>query len=111
MRVISSIVIDYNPWLVLLAAIVCIVGSYVTMRLLERSLRTEGLQRLGWVFQAASAAGSSVWCMHFVAILAYDPGAPASFDPMLRVASLGTAISGFTLGCGIGSKLAGAPGS
>src|SRR5579864_5805753 len=101
MRVISSIVIDYNPWLVLLAAIVCIVGSYVTMRLLERSLRTEGLQRLGWVFQAASAAGSSVWCMHFVAILAYDPGAPASFDPMLTVASLGTAISGFTLGFGI----------
>ena len=70
MRIISCIVAEHNLWLVFLAAIVCIAGSFVTMRLLERALRTEGAQRWGWIFQTASAAGSSVWCTHFVAILA-----------------------------------------
>ena len=76
MRVISCIVIEHNLWLVLLAAVVCIAGCFVTMRLLERALRTDGQQRSGWIFQTASAAGSSVWCTHFITILAYQPNAP-----------------------------------
>jgi diguanylate cyclase (GGDEF)-like protein len=104
MRVISCIITEHNLWLVLLAAIVCIAGSYVTMQLLERTLRTEGAQRSGWIFQAASAAGSSVWCTHFVAILAYDPGASVSFDPLLTIASLAIAICGSGLGFGIAAN-------
>jgi diguanylate cyclase len=104
MRVISCIVTEHNLWLVLLAAIVCIAGSFVTMRLLQRAMRTEGVQRWGWIFQTASAAGSSVWCTHFVAILAYDPGAPVSFDPLLTTGSLAIAIFGFGVGFGIASN-------
>jgi diguanylate cyclase (GGDEF)-like protein len=104
MRVISCIITEHNLWLVLLAAIVCIAGSYVTMQLLERTLRTEGAQRSGWIFQAASAAGSSVWCTHFVAILAYDPGASVSFDPLLTIASLAIAICGSGIGFGIAAN-------
>jgi diguanylate cyclase len=98
MRVISCIVTEHDLWLVLLAAIVCIAGSFVTMRLFERALRTEGAQRSGWLFQTASAAGSSVWCTHFVAILAYDPGTPVTFDPLLTIGSLAIAICGFGVG-------------
>ena len=101
MRVITCVLTEHNLWLVGLAAMVCAIGSFVTMRLLERALQTDGLQRLGWVFQTASVAGSSVWCTHFVAILAYDPGAPISFDPMLTMASLIFAICGFGIGFGI----------
>ncbi|MGA7803088.1 putative bifunctional diguanylate cyclase/phosphodiesterase [Bradyrhizobium sp.] len=101
MRVITCIATEHNLWLVLLAAVVCVIGSYVTMQLLERALQTEGPQRLGWVFQTASVAGASVWCTHFVAILAYDPGAPVSFDPLLTIASLIFAICGFGIGFGI----------
>ena len=104
MRIISCIVAEHNLWLVFLAAIVCIAGSFVTMRLLERALRTEGAQRWGWIFQTASAAGSSVWCTHFVAILAYDPGAPVSFDPLLTIGSLAIAICGFGAGFGIAAN-------
>src|SRR5690349_9796545 len=104
MRVISCIVSDHNLWLVLLAALVCITGCYVTMRLLDRALRTDGLQRSGWIFQAASAAGSSVWCTHFVAILAYDPHASVTFDPMLTIASLAIAICGFAAGFAIAAR-------
>ena len=54
MRVISCIITEHNLWLVLLAAIVCIAGSYVTMQLLERTLRTEGAQRSGHIPGAAN---------------------------------------------------------
>jgi NO-binding membrane sensor protein with MHYT domain len=98
MRVISCIITEHNLWLVLLAAVVCMAGSFVTMRLFDRALRTEGAQRLGWIFQTASAAGSSVWCTHFVAMLAYDPRSPVAFDPILTVGSLVIAICGFAAG-------------
>lgn len=101
MRVISCLVSEHNPWLVLLAAIVCVIGCMVSVRLLERARRTEGLQRLGWVLQTALVAGSSVWCTHFVAILAYDPETPVSFDPILTIASLAIAIFGFAIGFGL----------
>src|SRR5215831_14178379 len=104
MRVLSCLVMEHNLWLVLLASIVCIAGSFVTMRLFERALRTEGAQRLGWIFQSASAAGSSVWCTHFVAILAYDPGAPVTFDPLLTIGSLAIAICGFGVGFAIAAN-------
>jgi diguanylate cyclase (GGDEF)-like protein len=104
MRVLSCLVLEHNLWLVLLASAVCIAGSFVTMRLFERALRTEGAQRSGWIFQSASAAGSSVWCTHFVAILAYDPGAPVSFDPLLTIGSLAIAICGFVIGFGIAAN-------
>ena len=104
MRVISCIITEHNLWLVLLAAIVCIAGSFVTMRLFERALRTDGAQRTGWIFQSASAAGSSVWCTHFVAILAYDPGAPVTFDPLLTIGSLAIAICGIGIGFAIAAN-------
>jgi diguanylate cyclase (GGDEF)-like protein len=100
MRVISCIATEHNLGLVLLAALVCAVGCLVSVRLLERARRTEGMQRLGWVLQTALVAGSSVWCTHFVAILAYDPNTPVSFDPILTITSLTIAIIGF--GCGFG---------
>jgi diguanylate cyclase len=101
MRVISCVVTDHNLWLVLLAAVVCTIGCMVSVRLLERARRTEGLQRVGWVLQTALVAGSSVWATHFVAILAYDPETPVSFDPILTLGSLAIAIVGFAIGFGL----------
>jgi diguanylate cyclase len=98
MRVLSCLFLDHNLWLVLLAAVVCVTGCFVTMRLLDRAIRTDGLQRMGWIFQTATAAGASVWCTHFVAILAYDPRTPVDFDPILTIASLGIAIVGLGVG-------------
>ncbi|MBV9564558.1 MAG: hypothetical protein JOY90_29555 [Bradyrhizobium sp.] len=104
MRVISCVVAEHNLWLVLLAAAVCIAGSLVTMRLLGRSRRSEGVHRTGWVLQTSSAAGASVWCTHFVAVLAYDPHAPVSFDAILTIGSLGIAVLGFIAGFAIAAS-------
>ncbi len=101
MRVISCLIEDHNLWLVMLAALVCVIGCFVTMRLLDRAIGTEGMQRTGWICQTAAAAGASVWCTHFVAILAYDPKTSVDFDPILTIGSLGVAIAGFGLAFGL----------
>jgi diguanylate cyclase (GGDEF)-like protein len=104
MRVISCLVEDHNVSLVLLAAAVCIIGCLVTMKLLNRAIATEGLQRGGWIAQTAAAAGASVWCTHFVGILAYEPKTPVDFDPILTIASLGIAFVGFGIGFAIAAN-------
>ncbi|WP_407159681.1 hypothetical protein [Bradyrhizobium sp. STM 3557] len=74
MRVISCLVNEHNLWLVRLSAIVCIVGSLVTIGLLERARRTDGLQRAGWLLHTASVAACSVWCTH---LWPFSPTIPA----------------------------------
>lgn len=98
MRVISCIATEHNLWLVLLAALTCVSGSWVTFGLFRRASDRDGLQKNGWVFLTAVAAGSSVWCTHFIAMLAYQPTAPVTFDPMLTMASLLIVIVGCAYG-------------
>ncbi|TPN81581.1 EAL domain-containing protein [Mesorhizobium sp. CU2] len=98
MRVISCVTMNHNLWLVLVAALVCSAGSWATIRLFLRSHESTGLQQIGWHFLTAVCTGSSIWCTHFVAMLAYDPGAPITFDPVLTIVSLFIAIAGTAAG-------------
>jgi diguanylate cyclase (GGDEF)-like protein/PAS domain S-box-containing protein len=84
-----------------LAAIVCVSGGWITFGLFRRAEERTGLQMYGWAFLTAVAAGSSVWCTHFIAMLAYEVSAPVAFDPLLTLGSLLVAI----VGCGIGFGL------
>lgn len=101
MRVVSCLFTEHNLWLVALAAVICISGSAITFGLYSRARERSGLQTYGWVFLTAVAAGSSIWCTHFVAMLAYDVSAPVTFDPVLTMGSLVVAI----VGCGLGFGL------
>jgi diguanylate cyclase (GGDEF)-like protein len=103
MRVVSCLFTEHNLWLVLLAAVVCISGSGITFGLYSRARERSGLQKLGWIFLTAVAAGSSIWCTHFIAMLAYEVSAPVSFDPILTTASLILAIAGCGVGFGLGT--------
>lgn len=98
MRVISCIVTEHNLWLVGLAALICVAGSVISFRLFSHMRLREGRQVFGWTFLAAVAAGSSIWCTHFIGMLAYEVKAPVAFDPILTFVSLIIAI----VGCGIG---------
>jgi diguanylate cyclase (GGDEF)-like protein len=103
MRIASCIVAEHNLWLVLLAAIMCLTGAWISLRLFARANSTGGLQMAGWAFLTAVAAGSSIWSTHFIAMLAYKPGAPFTFDPMLTMLSLVMAIAGAGLGFAVAS--------
>lgn len=102
MRVISCIATEHNLWLVLLAALICVSGGAVALRLLRRASENHGVQKAGWLFLTSVAAGASVWCTHFIAMLAYDVGAPITFDPILTMISLVIAVGG----CGYGFMVA-----
>ena len=95
--VLSCIYIEHNLALVALAAALCLMGSFVTMRLLRRCVEAEATHRFGWSFLAAVSGGGSVWATHFVAMLAYEPNAPVSFDAAMTILSLVIAIVGLIL--------------
>lgn len=101
MRVISCLVTEHNLWLVGLAAFVCIAGALIAFRLYARVQSRHGLQKHGWVFLTAIAAGSSIWCTHFIAMLAYEVSAPVTFHAGLTMVSLLIAILGCALGFGL----------
>ncbi|ETR77910.1 diguanylate cyclase [Afipia sp. P52-10] len=103
MRVITCVFVEHDIKLVLLAAMVCLAGSWTTIRLFTRANTTAGLASVGWHFLAAVAAGSSIWCTHFIAIIAYDPGTPVSFNPVLTIVSLLIAMAGTAVGLTIAS--------
>jgi len=96
--VLGCIFFQHDIWLVLVAAIVCATGCWAVTRLFQRAIGTTGLQRAGWHFLTALGAGSSIWCTHFVAILAYEPGAPVGFDPVQTIVSLLIAVAGAGFG-------------
>jgi len=104
MRILSCITVQHNPWLVLVAALVCLGGGWVGLRLFRRGRQRSGRQRAGWTFLAAVATGASVWCTHFIAMLAYEVNAPVTFEPVLTVLSLLLVIGGATIAFAIGNK-------
>jgi diguanylate cyclase (GGDEF)-like protein len=98
MTVLNCIVQKHNIWLVIVAVLLCVAGSWVTARLFLRTTISSGLQRLGWHFLTALAAGVAIWCTHFVAMIGFDAGVAVGFDPVLTIISLLIAIVGSTVG-------------
>lgn len=89
---------DHDMTLVLLAALLCAFGSWVIANLYRHGLKQTPRQALLWYFLTAVTSGIAIWCTHFIAMLAYQPDAPVSFDFGLTFASLVIAITGSTVG-------------
>ena len=62
-------VLDHNPWLVLLSLLVAIQGAYVGLSLARELTRRPDHRRLLLAGAAASLA-TAIWAMHFVGMLA-----------------------------------------
>lgn len=92
---------QHDPWLVALAVFICCAGAFSIVQMFERARGTAGLQRLGWAFLTSVAAGATIWCTHFVAMLAFDAKAPVQLDPVLTIASLMIAVVGSFVGFSI----------
>jgi len=89
---------DHDPWLVFLAVFVCCTGAFAIMQMFGRAQATVGMQRIAWLFLTAIGAGATIWCTHFVAMLAYRAGVPVRLDPVLTIVSLIAAIAGTAAG-------------
>ncbi len=102
MRVVTCLMYEHTWWFVILAALMCLAGSFVTVRLFDRTLAQSGQARYHWCFLSAVTAGAAIWATHFVAMLGYDPGVPVNFEGTLTIISALIAV----VGSGIGLMIA-----
>lgn len=103
MRVLSCLTHEHDPWIMLLAALMCCTGSIVSVTLFQRTMRETGPARLQWGFLSAVTAGAATWATHFIAMLGYKAGVPVGFDGTLTIASALIAVVGIAGGLLIGT--------
>lgn len=60
MRVLTCLAEDHNLLLVGLAALVCVVGATITMKLYSKMLGSSGLNKATWLVTGAAAGGASI---------------------------------------------------
>ena len=101
LTVIGCFIIEHDPWLLTLAAIICALASTSTIALLHHAKQTRVGWRSGWVAVAAVAGGSGIWATHFLGMLASDPGLIPAYAVGLTVLSLVFAIVVSGLGLAI----------
>ncbi|MET3666315.1 MHYT domain-containing protein [Caulobacter sp. 1776] len=82
----------HQPAYVLLSLLVAVLGSWTALDLFRRVRTHVGRARTVWLGVAAFAMGASIWSMHFIAMLGFDPGAPVRYDLPLTALSLALAI-------------------
>ncbi len=76
--VISCLIQDHDLRYVAAVALVCIFGSYLSMRLFARSFKASSRsERLVWVLLTGFVSGGAIWTTHFLAMLGYLPGIAA----------------------------------
>ncbi|MFE0425514.1 MHYT domain-containing protein, partial [Streptomyces sp. NPDC058953] len=77
----------------LAAYVMACLGAALGLRCTTRSLRNTHSFKAGWLAMGATAIGSGIWTMHFIAMIGFSvDGAPITYDPMITFASLGVAI-------------------
>ena len=94
LRVFQCLVDHHDPRLVVLAALICFLASFTAAALMSRAQACSGKQRLFWIGAAAVEFGCGVWSLHFVAMLAFMPGMPISYDLAPTLWSVVIAILG-----------------
>jgi NO-binding membrane sensor protein with MHYT domain len=101
-QLLTCLQIEHDWRLVALAGAVCLLASVVTISLFHRAKASGGQARIAWLCLDAAAGGCGIWATHFIAMLAFDPGAAASYDLRLTILSLGFAMgitgAGFATG-------------
>ncbi|KAF0843245.1 diguanylate cyclase/phosphodiesterase [Methylovorus glucosotrophus] len=71
----------YSPALVILSFFIAILASYSALELSARVNTTDSSKKILWIMAGAIAAGTGVWAMHFVGMLAFKLPIPIGFDP------------------------------
>lgn len=98
---------EHHLFFVGLSVLIAVCGAWTALDLFRRVRFHIGQARRAWLLAAAVAMGASIWSMHFVAMLGFDPGSPVSYDPALTLLSLIVAI-GATSGAFLAASQAGA---
>jgi signal transduction histidine kinase/DNA-binding response OmpR family regulator len=84
----------YDASLVALSYLVASFAAYCALDLADqvRVYRDEPRKAASWLFGGAFAMGAGIWCMHFVAMLAYKLPIPVRYDLPVTLLSMAVAI-------------------
>jgi diguanylate cyclase (GGDEF)-like protein len=102
-QVLNCLVTEHDWRLVVLGGAICWVASAVAISLLHRARASQGRTRAIWVGLDAAVGGCGIWATHFVAMLAYAPGAGAGYNIPVTLISLVFAVAISAVGLGIAS--------
>ena len=90
-RVFYCLTGEHDWRLVVLAVFVCLLASLVAVSLFHRARVAHARSRQAWLLLAGAATGCGIWATHFIAMLAYEPSVPVSYDAGLTAASFAVA--------------------
>lgn len=80
---------DYNLWIVALSYVVSVLGAFISLNVVEYVRSASGRVEIGWTLLAsATFGGCAIWAMHFIGMLAYDPGILITYDVGITLISL-----------------------
>ncbi|MEU0968234.1 MHYT domain-containing protein [Streptomyces sp. NPDC005917] len=87
-------------WLTpVLSYVMACIGAALGLRCTVRALGSTGRSRRNWLLTAASAIGTGIWTMHFVAMLGFGvSGTSIRYDVPLTILSLLVAVIMVTVG-------------
>ncbi len=91
----------HDPTLMALSVLIAIQGSFVSLVLAREVGRFEGARRRLVLAMSAVTLGSSIWAMHFIAMLAYHMPAEATYDLFLTLLSFLIAVLAVGIGYGV----------
>jgi diguanylate cyclase (GGDEF)-like protein len=95
----------HNGRLILVAGLVCAIGIYASFAIGHHAARAKGYTRTRWGLVSIIASASTAWATHFIILLAFKPGMPAEFEPVLTALSLMCAIAGIGAGVSISIRV------
>lgn len=91
--VISCIAVDHDPVLLIVAVLVCVLGSHLTIRLFGRVRNTAQAQRATWIVLTSFIGGATIWTTHFIAMLGYRSEVVVGYEPVATLSSLVLAVA------------------
>jgi diguanylate cyclase (GGDEF)-like protein len=93
LHILNCIAVDHDWRYVGAAVMICVVGSFLTIRLFSRARRAMDLERAIWIFLSGFIGGTSIWTTHFLAMLGYHAGGAATYGGELTLLSLFIAVA------------------
>ena len=80
---------DYNLMIVALSYVVSVLGAFVSLNMADYIRREDDKLSIGWTAMVAVVfGGCAIWTMHFIGMLAYQPGVPVTYGINLTLASM-----------------------
>ncbi len=87
-RIVDCVSYQHNPWLLALAAVVCLISTSTALRLMMYGAKARGGSQSSLLLLGGACGGGGAWVTHFIAMLAFNPGVATGYDPAETIASL-----------------------